>query len=65
MYINFMAGIYIKKKTSYLSLIALIGAALNVAGIFLLFPVFGLQGVAGATLLSYAVMMASIYFVFK
>jgi len=63
MYINFMAGIYIEKKTSYLSLIALIGAALNIAGIFLLYPVLGLQGVAVATLLSYVVMMASIYFV--
>lgn len=63
MYINFMAGIYIEKKTSYLSLIALAGAVLNVAGIFILYPLFGLQGVAGATLLSYIVMMASIYFV--
>ena len=63
MYINFMAGINIQKKTSYLPLITLAGAATNIVGVFLLFPVLGLEGVASATLLSYFVMMIGMYIV--
>ncbi len=63
MYINFMAGINIEKKTSYLPLITIAGAITNIAGIFLLYPLLGLEGVASATLLSYFVMMLGMYFV--
>ncbi len=63
MYINFMAGINIEKKTSYLPLITLAGAVTNIVGIFLLYPLLGLEGVASATLLSYLVMMLGMYFV--
>lgn len=62
-YINFMAGIYIEKKTSYLPFVTIAGAAVNIAGIYLMYPVWGLIGVAAATLLSYIVMSAGIFYV--
>lgn len=62
-YINLMPGIYIEKKTKYLPFITGLGAAVNVAGNFILIPVWGLFGAAVATLLSYVVMAFNIYFV--
>lgn len=63
MYINFMAGIYIEKKTKYLPLITGLGAVVNVISNFILIPELSLMGAAISTLISYFVMMAGIYLV--
>lgn len=63
MYVNFMAGIYIEKKTKYLPLITGLGAVSNVAANFILIPEYSYMGAAFATLISYLVMMLGIYYV--
>lgn len=62
-YINLIVGIYIEKKTKYLAMITGIGAAVNVIANFSLIPKFGITGAAYATLISYFIMMLSIYYV--
>lgn len=63
MYINFMPGIYIEKKTKYLPLVTGLGAIANVIANFILIPKLSYMGAAIATLISYAVMMTGIYLV--
>ena len=63
MYVNFMAGIYIEKKTSHLPYVTGIGAAVNVVANLLLIPKFGMLGAAWATLFAYASMAITLYFV--
>ncbi len=60
---NLSAGIYIRKKTRYLPMINMTGAAANVALNFLLIPEFGIAGAAWATLLAYVSMTVVLYFV--
>jgi len=62
-YINFMAGIYIEKKTKFLPFITGLGALINVAFNFILIPKYGLYGAAIATFFSYISMAIYIYFV--
>jgi O-antigen/teichoic acid export membrane protein len=62
-YYNFMAGIYIEKKTKYLPLITGTGVVINVVFNFLLIPKFGLYGAAFATFFSYLSMAIYIYMV--
>ncbi len=62
-YINFMAGIYIEKKTKYLPLITGAGALANIVSNFILIPLYSYMGAAISTLISYAVMMTGIYIV--
>lgn len=63
MYVNFMAGIYIEKKTSHLPYITGIGAAINVVANLLLIPKYGMLGAAWATLFAYAGMALGLYIV--
>jgi len=63
MYVNFMAGIYIEKKTKYLPLITGLGAASNIIVNFILIPKYSYMGAAVATLISYLIMMLGIYYV--
>jgi len=60
---NLSAGIYIRKKTSYLPLVNITGAVMNVALNFLLIPKFGIAGAAWATLLAYLLMAVVLYVV--
>ncbi len=60
---NFVAGIYIEKKTSHLSINTFIGAAINVVANFMLIPVLGIMGAALATLFSYAAMAIALFVV--
>jgi len=62
-YINFMAGIYIEKKTKYLPLITGAGAVANIISNFILIPEYSYMGAAISTLISYAVMMTGIFLV--
>lgn len=61
-YINLMAGIQIEKKTKYLPLITGAAAVVNIISNFILIPVYSYMGAALATLLSYFIMMAGIYY---
>ena len=62
---NFVAGIYIKKETKKLPLITFVGAAVNIGANYLLIPQMGIMGAAIATLLSYAIMAALLYFIVR
>jgi O-antigen/teichoic acid export membrane protein len=63
LYVNLTAGIYIEEKSKYVPLVTGIGAAVNVIVNFALIPVWGIMGAAFATLASYVVMAAGLYFV--
>ena len=62
MYYNFTAGLYIKEKTSYFPWVTGVGAIVNVAVNYALIPLYGIMGAAIATLASYVVMAAGLYF---
>ncbi len=61
LYVNFMAGLQIEKKTHFMPIVTGAGALVNVAANFLLIPRFGYFGAAWATLLSYLIMAAGNY----
>lgn len=61
-YYNFQAGIYIEEKTKYYPYVTGAGALANVVVNILLIPVFGLIGAALATLASYIIMAAGLYY---
>ena len=61
-YFNFQAGIYIKEKTKYFPFVTGAGALANVLVNILLIPVLGLMGAAIATLTSYMIMAAGLYY---
>ncbi len=63
MYVNFLAGIQIEKKTNYLPLVTGASAIVNVIANFILIPPYGMLGAAYATLFAYLVMAVMIYFV--
>jgi O-antigen/teichoic acid export membrane protein len=62
-YINFTAGIFIEGKTKYIPYVTGAGALVNVVFNYLLIPAWGIMGAAYATLASYIVMAAGLYFV--
>lgn len=61
-YVNFVVGIYLEKKSSYLPYVSGAGALVNVGANLLLIPSYGMLGAAYATVLSYVVMAVGIYF---
>ncbi len=63
LYVNFLAGIQIEKKTKFMPLITGVGAIVNVAANFILIPSWGMLGAAYATLLSFLVMTVLVFFV--
>jgi len=62
-YVNFIVGVYLKKKTSILPFVTGIGALVSILANFLLIPHFGIVGAAWATFLAYASMTAALYLV--
>jgi len=62
-YVNFLIGIYLKKKTHVLPFITGTAAVINVLFNFLLIPQMGMMGAAWATLIAYFSMAAILYFV--
>ena len=61
-YLNFLPGVYLKKKSSNLAIYSGVGAAVNIVGNLLLIPVMGIKGAASATFLGYTVMAVLLYF---
>ena len=62
-YVNFLVGIYLKKKTSYLPLVTGSGAVVNIGLNLLLIPVIGMMGSAWATFGAYFVMEVLLYLI--
>ncbi len=60
-YTNFIAGVYIEKKTASLLWITLAGAAIEAILCFALVPAIGIAGGAWATVSAYCVMAVSLY----
>jgi O-antigen/teichoic acid export membrane protein len=61
-YVNLQAGLYIEEKTKYFPLVTGAGALVNVLVNLLLIPRLGIVGAALATLASYVVMAAGLFF---
>ncbi|MFD2531282.1 lipopolysaccharide biosynthesis protein [Gracilimonas halophila] len=61
-YVNFSAGIFISETTKRLPQITLIGAGITIVANFIMIPFLGMMGSAIATLSSYTVMAALIYY---
>ncbi len=55
-YVNFVVGIYIKKKSKYLPFITGIAAITNIGLNYYMIPVYGIMGAAYATVISYGLM---------
>jgi O-antigen/teichoic acid export membrane protein len=62
-YVNFIIGIYVKKKTIYLPWITGLGALVCLLSNYLLIPVLGIMGSALATLFAYLAMAGSLYII--
>ncbi len=60
-YLNFLVGVYLEKRTHYLPFITGAAALTNVVGNLLLIPRLGMMGAAYATVAGYAVMAALLY----
>ena len=61
-YVNLQAGLYIAEKTKYFPVVTIAGALVNVAANLLLIPRLGIAGAALATLASYMVMAAGLFY---
>jgi len=62
-YLNFLVGVYLEKKTKYLPFITGLAALINIVGNFALIPVFGMLGAAWTTVASYLSMAIALYLV--
>ncbi|HID95806.1 MAG TPA: hypothetical protein EYP53_07095 [Candidatus Latescibacteria bacterium] len=60
-YVNFLVGVYLEKKTHYLPFITGAGAAVNIAGNLVLIPILGMMGAAYSTLIAYSLMAVLLY----
>jgi len=63
LYVNFIVGVYLKKKTGYLPLVTGLGAVVSLIANQLLIGPFRLQGAAWATFSAYSVMAAGLYII--
>ena len=64
-YVNLMAGVYIRKRTGVLPWVTGAGALANVATNLALIPSMGMMGAAVATLVAYAVMAGGLFAVVR
>ena len=65
LYLIFLPGIYLKKKTKFVPLFTGVGAVTNIIGNLLLIPLWGMMGAAWATFLGYLVMALVLYVTVK
>ncbi len=61
MYVVFLSGTYLQKKTSMIPLIGLTSATVDVIALFVLVPRLGIVGAAASMALAYAVQAAGMY----
>ena len=62
-YVNFIVGVYLEKKTGYLPFVTGLGALVSILGNWLLIPHWGIVGSAWATCLAYGTMAVALYLV--
>lgn len=62
-YINFIVGVYLEKKTKYLPLVTGLGAVVSVVCNYLLIPGWGITGAAWASFAAYGAMAIALYYV--
>lgn len=60
-YVNFVVGVYLKKKTKYMPLVTGAGVATNIVLNFILIPLVGMMGAALAKVAGYVVMSVAMY----
>lgn len=60
-YVNFIAGLYIKEKSTSVPIITGIGAVTNVVSNIILIPMLNITGAAISTLISYVVMATGLF----
>ncbi len=60
-YTNFTAGVFIKEKTKLLPKITLAGASVTILANMALIPLYGMEGAAWASVMSYGAMAMMIY----
>lgn len=60
-YANFMVGVYLKKKTGLMPLVTGAAAVVNIAGNFILIPIFGMMAAAWTTFLAYFTLAGLLY----
>jgi len=65
LYVNFIVGIYIEKKSAYLPYITVISALVNIGLNFIFIPKIGIMGAALSTAVSYFVMALLIFIVLQ
>jgi O-antigen/teichoic acid export membrane protein len=61
LYLIFLPGIYLKKRTRYIPLCTGLGAVVNVLGNLFLIPRWGMMGAAWATFAGYTIMALALY----
>jgi O-antigen/teichoic acid export membrane protein len=64
-FLNFMAGVFIKEKMWYFSVVAMIGAMITLTGNILLVPLYGMYGAVLVKLLCFFSMAVLIYIVMQ
>lgn len=62
-YVNFIVGVYIKKKTGYLPLVTAAGAIVSLIANSLFISRFGIQGAAASVMIAYWSMAVVLYFI--
>ncbi len=60
-YVNFIIGVYLKKKTQFLPLVTGAGALVSLAANYFLIPSLGIMGAAWATVLAYTTMAVVLF----
>lgn len=63
MYVVFLSGTYLRKRTEMIPVIAIVSAAVAVAGIFLLVPLWGIMGAAVSVAVAHGVQAGGMYLV--
>ncbi len=63
MYVVFLSGTYLRKRTEMIPLIAIVSAATAVAGIVLLVPIWGIMGAAASVAVAHGVQAGGMYLV--
>ncbi|MBN2088800.1 oligosaccharide flippase family protein [candidate division KSB1 bacterium] len=64
-YLNFIPGVYVRKKSIFFPIITGIAALINLMLNWLLIPVYGMQGAAWSTVAAYFVMMMGMFILNK
>lgn len=65
LYVNFIVGIYLEKKSIYLPYITVVAALVNIGLNYILVPKIGIMGAAASTAVSYFIIAGLMFFVLQ